>query len=158
MKKEYLKIVAGIAFIILFIIIIMKKAMGMGLNNPFNLIYTENNKWQGQLTPTNRFAKFDTITNGIRAGLINLYNGYFAEKLTLRQIVAKYAPASDNNNEESYLNFLIQRTGLIPEQYVPKDKMLEVASAIMRIEQGQEIMGVTELKSLCIDNNLYWFT
>lgn len=51
------------------------------------------------------FLVFDTLNNGVRAGMKNLVNGYFNNNInTINGIVNRYAPSSDSNDTESYID------------------------------------------------------
>lgn len=131
-----------------------KMTRGMKNNNPFN-IRKSANPWLGKLIGQDKdFETFETLNLGVRAGLLNLLNAYFKPGLTLRQIVAKYAPGSDNNNEQSYLDFLVKSTGVIPEQIPTKEKWLPIAQAIMKMEQGFQVKSYDELVTISRDFNL----
>ena len=50
------------------------------------------------------FLVFDTLNNGVRAGMKNLVNGYFNQSInTVTAIISRYAPSSDGNNTTSYI-------------------------------------------------------
>lgn len=115
-----------------------KMTRGMKNNNPFNL-RNSNAKWIGKIGVDDKnFVIFDTLENGVRAGLINLKNGYFNLGLSISEIVAKYAPADDNNNEIAYVNNILKYSDKFTPDYVPEnlvDYML-VSKAIVKVEQG----------------------
>lgn len=73
-------------------------------NNPLNIRYNERNKWRGQIMPKNGFCQFNSIFSGFRAAvcLVKRYKLYGKE--TIRQIISRWAPPSDNNNTETYIN------------------------------------------------------
>ncbi|HUX55766.1 MAG TPA: hypothetical protein VMV77_02255 [Bacteroidales bacterium] len=130
--------------------IINMGSRGMRNNNPFNMNKTDS-LWLGLVPGSDvRFASFIDLEHGVRAGLINLFNGYFSRNLTLRQIVGKYAPASDNNNELAYVEAIRKKTGIIGEQVPSKGQWLSVASAILFHENGFEVMNVDQLKEVVI--------
>ena len=73
-------------------------------NNPMALRFVASIKWKGQTGASRGFAVFENPIQGIRAGMVNLKNGYFGRGInTLRAIFQRYAPAGDgNNNPERY--------------------------------------------------------
>jgi hypothetical protein len=85
-------------------------------NNPFNIIYTGAG-WQGSQgfkVASNsglKFEVFDTIDNGVRAGMKNLSN-YFTKlkKTTISQIINTYAPGGTSGqtqaNTDRYIKFV----------------------------------------------------
>lgn len=156
MKK--LLIVSGvlIAGIIAFIKTkdVMKSSRGERNNNPFNIRFT-GDPWRGLTGKDEKgFCVFVDMEHGIRAGLINLYNAYFSLSLTIQQIVHKYAPASDNNDEAAYVRSLEKQTGLKGSEPVPRKKYLAFAKAIMRHETGVTITDETGLMNVAKRFNL----
>jgi hypothetical protein len=130
-----------------------KLPKGLSLNNPFNI--KVGNDWQGEsIIKDPVFESYVDMESGIRAGLINLYNAYFSKGLTLAAMVHKYAPEKDNNNEAAYVAFLSEKTGVLSNQVPFRFQWLLLASAIMRNEQGQDIMSAEELKPIAIKYNL----
>lgn len=83
------------------------QSFGMRNNNPFNIVYSKMNNWKGQLGSTQgiagKFCVFETLEYGIRAGLINLRNGYFRRGVnTIDEIINKYS-ATDVEAYKAYL-------------------------------------------------------
>ena len=114
-----------------------RTTLGMRINNPFNL-RSGRSAWRGKIGDHEKgFVIFDTLENGVRAGIINLKNGYFSKKLSIEQLVNKYAPATENN-VFSYINHIGKYAPEFTPGYVPsnlRDYML-VCKAIVRMEQG----------------------
>jgi hypothetical protein len=130
------------------------KSRGMKNNNPFNIIETDTT-WLGEVRDKDlKFEGFSDLKYGLRAGLINLYNVYFSKGLTLRQLLAKYAPAADNNNEKAYLDAVVRRTGVIPEQVPIKSKWLDISSAILYHENGFQVKTPDELREVVLEFKL----
>lgn len=127
----------------------MKKPRGMRNNNPFNIIRT-NTKWQGmaeyQADP--RFITFDTLEMGVRAGLVNLYNGYFKKGLTVQQMIHKYAPPHENDSD-SYARHVAQMAKVAVEKKPPQDRWLWIAAAIVFVEQGYQAVSYGRMKGIC---------
>jgi hypothetical protein len=133
---EALVLIVGVFIVGYFIFTRMTR--GMKNNNPFNL-RNSNAKWIGKTGVDDKgFVIFDTIENGIRAGVINLKNGYFANDLSISEIVAKYAPADDGNNEISYVDNLCKYSDKFTPDYVPSDlsDYVLICKGIVRVEQG----------------------
>jgi len=86
------------------------KTRGFKNNNPFNIRNT-NIDWNGEIPMQSRsekdFEVFDTIENGIRAGLINLRTIMFNSKFDLSTIIHTYAPPFENNTD-SYISHVKQ--------------------------------------------------
>ena len=76
-------------------------------NNPGNIDYNPVNSWHGQLgleqvpdghTYPPRFARFDTMENGVRAVsklLLSYYENHGCD--SVRKIINRWAPPSENN-------------------------------------------------------------
>jgi hypothetical protein len=133
----------------------IKKSRGHKNNNPFNIIDTKT-KWNGESSQNNdsKFEEFVTLEHGIRAGLLNLWNVYFARGYNIRQLLNKYAPASDNNNTEAYIKAVSGRVGLDPDTIPAKSDYLKIAHAILIHENGYPVVSLEELKQIAISNNL----
>jgi hypothetical protein len=153
--KNFL-IYSGLFLVGLFILLRKKIIMTRGEknNNPFNM-NAGNSDWLGEVKPSRdpRFAEFESPEYGIRAGLINLYNGYFSKGLTLAGIIAKYAPSSENDTS-SYINAVSRRAGVTPLQVPDKNQWLKIASAILYHENGKNIASPEQLKDIAIKFNL----
>lgn len=134
----------------------MIKIKGTILNNPFNVVKSSS-KWQGKLpaVPGTDFEKFDTLENGIRAGLINLRNGYFAKGLdTPAKIINKYSPAHGKGNNvastENYKSYLAaqvhgDRTAINDSL---KGHELETAFNMIYWENGFDVVSWKELQAI----------
>lgn len=120
---------------------------GIRNNNPGNLIQT-NIQWQGKIpNPTDsRFEQFYDVVFGLRALLLDLrtdtqrYNG------NVRQIIAEFAPAFENNTA-SYQNNIVSMIGSETVRVCRKD-LIKLAKAIVIIENGQQYAPL-------IDNRWY---
>lgn len=130
-----------------------RKSRGTRNKNPFNM--NRGALWFGEINGTDeRFASFKTMDLGVRAGLINLYNGYFSRCLTIEKIVMKYSPGSDNITKtdpdgmkqvKAYANAIYKRSGVAPGDVPEKKKWLAVAEAILFHENGAVVYNVSEL-------------
>ena len=68
-------------------------------NNPMAIIQNPPDNWQGLVGSVNGKLKFSSMAYGVRAGVINLYNGYFAKgNNTLLGIFKVYAPEGHGGN------------------------------------------------------------
>lgn len=106
-------------------------------NNPFNIRYNAANNWQGQTGKTERgFVKFDTLSNGLRAGLklLNTYvNGHNLN--TVSKIINRYAPPSDNNPTENYIKYVENAVGKSSISWNKSD-IKKLGEAILFFENG----------------------
>lgn len=107
-------------------------------NNPYALRYAGED-WEG-LSSREQNVGFYEFTNqdyGTRAGLITLYNGYIAQGLaTPRQIISKYAPATDNNDVEAYAGYLAGKLGIGIDDGIQKSQFRDLARWIPVYEMG----------------------
>lgn len=131
---------------------------GLTLLNPMNLMTTPAFTWKGELKPTTdpdgRLCQFDNITDGIRAGALNLlaYNIKDGCK-TIRQIITRYAPASENPTD-NYIAFISDWVGVDSDEQIDLATLAiiyAVISGIIHFEQGanackpaQIQQGITE--------------
>jgi len=102
-------------------------------NNPFGLIRT-GITWQGQNDLGNpKWESFTKISDGIRAGLINLKNGYFNNGLdTISKIIPVYSPAANQGN---YQRFVKDLSGLDYQDKIDSiNEKMAVAYAIACFE------------------------
>lgn len=128
-------------------------AWGIINNNPFNIRPGDN--WLGLVGEAGGFCKFIDMKHGIRAGLINLYNGYFSRGRTIKEIIAEYAPGSDNNNVESYAGRVSSFSGVGVDEIPGNDKWLKVAHGMMIVECGVNLKSEAQLREVVDEFNLY---
>lgn len=130
------------------------KTRGERNNNPFNMNRT-GTSWVGEVRPGSdpRFAEFKTLDYGLRAGLINLMNGYFSKGLTLAEIIRKYAPAFENNTM-AYIKSAERRSGVLASAVPQKLQYVKVAEAILFHENGKVVADENKLRAIIKDFNL----
>lgn len=86
------------------------------------------------------FAVFATPEDGHAAKKYLLFSSSKYKDLTLKQAIAKYAPASDNNNPTQYANY-IMTSGNIGEKVMSAysaDEQNKIMSA-MKVQEGYKI-------------------
>lgn len=102
--------------------------------NPFSLIQRNPDNWNGLKGNNNGFLIFDSFTNGVRAGYINLYNAYFKKGLnTLNKIIPRY---SGDDNTRSYIDFIAGKMKIDPDQIIDIDQIRSLGIYIMMFETG----------------------
>lgn len=74
-------------------------------NNPFNIRFSNNNNWVGQLTSDNGFCTFKSIDYGVRAMLMILYRYNNIGISSIEGIINRFAPSSENPTS-SYVSFV----------------------------------------------------
>lgn len=105
-------------------------------NNPGNIEYGNYARSQGAIGTDNRFAVFPDRVTGTKAqaGLIFGSKGY--RNLTLREAIAKYAPAFENNTAR-YAATVSAVSGVSLDtkmKDVPADKRMAVVGAMQQVE------------------------
>ena len=124
--------------------------LGLRNNNPGNIRTSDENDWQGKVTEDGApFEKFDTVENGLRAMARVLRNyGDRDGKTTLRRIIRRYAPPSENDTA-AYVRFVAQQTGIQPSDVVDVTDpavVVPLMRAMIRIEQGQQPFSDDQLR------------
>lgn len=72
---------------------------GVRNNNPFN-IRKGSSKWVGKVKGLDTsFETFDTLENGIRAGVINTLTHYKRGADTIKKLIEVHAPPNENNTK-----------------------------------------------------------
>lgn len=106
-------------------------------NNPFSLIQSKPDAWRGLVKADSKgFLAFDTVTNGVRAGFINLFNRYFLKGLnTIADIFPVYAPAFENDTE-AYIREVSRLTGFAPDYVLDAEDFYKIGKAIIKVEAG----------------------
>lgn len=77
-------------------------------NNPMNVRYSVRNNWEGQTGQTNGFCCFASVGYGFRAAFITLKNYGSGGYNTIRKIVTRWAPPSENPTQ-TYIKFVALR-------------------------------------------------
>lgn len=110
--------------------------------NPLNIRYSPSNQWKGQVSQNKGFCVFKSNSYGIRAGYIILTNYIKNGVNTIRDIVSRWAPPSENDTQR-YINFVCEETILSPDM-VLTDKSIDdywtkimILQAMVVMESGQ---------------------
>jgi hypothetical protein len=116
-----------------------RKARAIRNKNPFALIQTKPEQWQGLVgSEPDGFLIFSNPVFGVRAGYINLVNGYIRKGLnTLSKIFPVYAPITAGNNPNKYTELVSKITGIDPNRPLEAADIYAIGRAIERIEAGQ---------------------
>lgn len=116
---------------------------GIRNNNPLNI--RKGNNWQGERQPQTdkEFEEFKNLEAGLRAGFIILRN-YIQRRPpvnTIRKIISRWAPASENNTE-AYIAAVVKKAELgadVPVKFTDKNRLCRIVWAMCLVECGQEI-------------------
>lgn len=128
--------------------------MALNYNNPGNIRLIAHSDgsfgyaFPGEIRPgaiapgaTYGFRKFDTLTNGFRAMLSLLKNSYIDKGFnTIAKILPRYAPASDSNNPDEYINEVEAATGVNRDTILSTyEDLAPVVLEMSKIETGQSL-------------------
>lgn len=116
-------------------------ARGIRNNNPGNLEYSKTNPWVGQTGDDGRFAKFETPEHGIRALGRNLLSYQRQGIDTVSDIINRWAPPSDNNNTDAYIQAVCAKLGVTADQQLDAsnpDTLKALCAAIIQHENGSQ--------------------
>ena len=129
----------------------LQQSRGIRNNNPGNLRLS-NEKWEGKISNEQNtdgaFEQFTTFAFGVRALILLLRNYIRGGRDTIRKIINSYAPASDNNDTERYISFVVNRL-VEGGVNVSADTVLAInrlalrllAQGIARMENGVECIS-----------------
>lgn len=116
---------------------------GIRNNNPGNIRISEN-QWRGKLpvdkSVEDEFERFKTMELGIRALMINVRTYMNRDGLnTIEKIMHKWAPPSDNNPTEAYIEYVSKETGVDAKRIVKFEKpfIVKLAKALCEFENGK---------------------
>ena len=120
----------------------MQVKFGTNTNNPFNIKANKANKWQGKTTKEGAsFESFDTLENGVRAG-IKILKAYFSKYglNTVRGIITRFAPSNENNTE-NYIKFVSTQLGVTADAELTPDKttLWKLSRAVCKMENGYDL-------------------
>ncbi len=115
-------------------------ARGIRNNNPLNIRHSKD-QWQGKaLKQTDKsFVQFKSRVYGYRAAFKILHTYITKGKDTIRKIIAKWAPSSDRNNTQSYINYVSSTTGINAShalRWEDKDDLVEIVRSMAHMESG----------------------
>ncbi|WP_256871119.1 virion protein [Shewanella sp. Scap07] len=126
----------------------MAPTKGIRNNNPLNVEYSERNPWQGQSGTDGRFAIFETAFYGIRAAArtMKTYRDKHGLK-TIEAIVNRWAPPSDNNPTQNYINFVANKAGVTATKPLSMADYPRVVAAMIHFENGYNPYEHSEISS-----------
>ncbi len=121
----------------------------MKRNNPGNIRPSNLFKWKGETTQKGEtFCEFSNLKYGCRAMLLLLRNYIEKHKLqTIEQIIARWAPPSENNTS-IYISIVAKVLQKDPKEkiQVHKEALINLAQAMTRVEHGKvEAMKIPQI-------------
>ena len=112
-------------------------------NNPLNIRFNPANKWQGQTGNLKGFCTFRNQAYGFRAAYKIICNYIKNGYSTVRYIVSRWAPPTENNTE-NYIRFVENET-LIPDDLELRNESIHdywtiiiILRAMAKMECGKD--------------------
>lgn len=118
----------------------MSLPRGYRNNNPLNVRKNAANAWKGKVVPgtDSAFEQFITMAYGYRCALYLLRKYISQGHNTIRKIITKWAPPSENNTT-GYINNVATRTGISADTVIDRndrEKLCKIAWAMAWVENG----------------------
>lgn len=102
-------------------------------NNPLNIRFSKSNSWLGQIGQNKGFAKFLSMSYGVRAAIILLMNYYRKYHLdTIGKIISRYAPSSENDTQ-AYISYVSTMTN------IPRDRKISLETVLYDVLPAMSI-------------------
>ena len=113
---------------------------GIRNDNPLNIRHGKS-QWVGmrEKQTDKSFVQFTARVYGYRAAFVLLKNYFGKGKDTIGKIIAKWAPSSDGNNTQSYINYVSKSTGINAShalRWEDKNDLVEVVRSMAHMESG----------------------
>lgn len=123
-----------------------KQPRGLRNHNPLNIRHTSHNFWQGQVGNDGTFCLFLNNAWGYRAAfrLLHTYNRKY-HAYSVREIISRWAPASDGNNTAAYIHRVCELARL-----KETDIIVFGSSDIQKQEDEQNLV----LAVACVENGV----
>ena len=137
-------------------------ALGIRQNNPLNL-RPGARLWLGELQSTNNYCLFDKPENGLRAAAKNLltYQSKYGLR-TIREIISRWAPPSDNNDTGAYIGAVSAEVGIDYDADIDLSDgsvMSSMLMAMCRHENGSlpySVLTFERAASVAVQDGLEW--
>ena len=113
---------------------------GLRNDNPLN-IRQGKSQWVGmrEKQTEKSFVQFKSRVYGYRAAFVLLKNYIGKGKDTIGKIIAKWAPSSDGNNTQSYINYVSSTTGINAShalRWEDKEDLVVIVRSMAHMESG----------------------
>lgn len=118
----------------------LRTPQGIRLNNPGNL-RDVGIDWNGRVGGSNGFVKFDKMSNGVRALVLDLTSDFYKKGYkTVNALISHYAPSNENDTQ-AYINDVAGKLGIDPNAPIVDlgHYILPMVKAIIYHENGQQI-------------------
>lgn len=128
--------------------------LGLRNNNPGNIRPDGVSQWQGAVGENKGFIVFSSMAYGIRAWLINYRSQIVLHDIhTLQELIHRYAPAKDNNNEAAYVAAVTMQTGIKGTDKLPTTR--KGVTALFQVFAAHEIGPLAGSISMDDINNAF---
>ena len=119
---------------------VKRGSRGLRNDNPLNIRHGKS-QWVGmrEKQTDKSFVQFTESMYGYRAAFVLLKNYIGKGKDTIGKIIAKWAPSSDGNNTQSYINYVSSTTGINAShalRWEDKNDLVEVVRSMAHMESG----------------------
>lgn len=112
---------------------------GFRNNNPLNIEYNPRNPWKGQtgIESAGRFATFESMEHGVRAGakLVQNYMRRYGLR-TVYGIINRWAPSHENDTN-AYAEHVAQKLGVSPYEPIQESDIPELIYHMIKHENGE---------------------
>ncbi len=112
---------------------------GVVNRNPLNIEHRQANDWIGLADPPSdgRYCRFIHPIYGLRAAL-RIFSSYERRGIVkLDDVIHRWAPESDDNPTDNYIQYVCVEAGVVKHTYVLKsDKLAEILHAMAHFELG----------------------
>ncbi len=112
---------------------------GFRNKNPLNIEYNPKNNWTGQtgIEPAGRFATFDSMEYGVRAGAKLVRNYMRRHGLrTVYSIINRWAPSHENDTN-AYAEHVANKLGVSPYEPIQESDISELIYHMIKHENGE---------------------
>lgn len=118
-------------------------------NNPLNVRKNAANAWKGKVVPGTdpAFEQFITMAYGYRCALYLLRKYIKQGNNTIRKIINKWAPPSENNTD-GYISHVAGRSGISADTILSptdQDKLCRIAYAMAWVENGYAPASMSDI-------------
>ena len=119
---------------------VKRGSRGLRNDNSLNIRHGKS-QWVGmrEKQTDKQFVQFTHRVYGYRAAFV-LLRGYIGKgKDTIGKIIAKWAPSSDGNNTQSYINYVSKTTGINAShalKWEDKNDLVEIVRSMAHMESG----------------------
>ena len=113
---------------------------GIRNNNPLNIRHGKS-QWVGmrEEQTDKAFVQFTKRVYGYRAAFVLLRNYIGMGKNAIGKIIARWAPSSDGNNTQGYIDYVSKSTGIDSSRvlrFEDKDDLVSIVQSMAQVESA----------------------